>query len=246
MIKQNFYIILFFLLFIILFTLTFTLRYKSCRIEGLGSSNDIIAFEIPNLKKWSFPDSIHWYKPVKSRQYKFSELGFTMPNYKISISFLYTCLEGAGFWRNILRFSNKEDGSDGSPEGRAPGLWIWPVTGPYTDPNKLHFRVPTNSSWNDGLDTINLPLGVTMLITLVIDQNTIYFYKDNILVSTSNFNGIKPRSYNTSFFVNADGDIGGKVLIKNLTFYDGALSQEDINNMYDKLDGNKGTSDSEC
>ena len=62
MIKQNFYIILFFLLFIILFTLTFTLRYKSCRIEGLGSSNDIIAFEIPNLKKWSFPDSIHWYK----------------------------------------------------------------------------------------------------------------------------------------------------------------------------------------
>jgi hypothetical protein len=232
MIKQNFYIILFFLLFIILAALS----YKSFNIEGLGGSNDIIAFDIPNLKKWSFPDSVNWYKLVKSRQYKFSELGFTMPNNKLSISFLYTCLEGAGWWRNILRFSNNADGSDGV-DGRNPGLWVWPVTGPHVDPNKLHFRVSSNSSWNDGLDTINLPLGVTMLITFVIDQNTIYFYKDNILVSTSYFNNLKPRSYNTSFFVNADGDIGGKVLIKNLTFYDGALSQTDINNMYDTLNG---------
>jgi hypothetical protein len=231
MIKQKFYIILFFLIFIILFTLI----YKSYNIEGLGTSNDIIAFDRPNLKKWFFPDSLNWYKLVKSKQYKFSELGFTMPNRKLSISFLYTCLESAGFWRNILRFSDNDGGRDGPPNGRNPGLWVWPVTGPHVDPNKLHFRVSSNSSWNSGLDTINLPLGVTMLITFVIDRNTIYFYKDNILVSTSNFNRLKPRTHKTSFFVNADGDIGGKVLIKNLTFYDGALSQTDINNMYDTL-----------
>jgi hypothetical protein len=153
-----------------------------------------------------------------------------MPNRKLSISFLYTCLESAGFWRNILRFSDNDGGRDGPPNGRNPGLWIRPEF-----QNQLHFRVSSNSSWNSGLDTINLPLGVTMLITFVIDRNTIYFYKDNILVSTSNFNRLKPRTHKTSFFVNADGDIGGKVLIKNLTFYDGALSQTDINNMYDTL-----------
>lgn len=236
MIKQKFYIFLFFLLFIIFFTLT----YKSYNIEGLGSSNDIVAFDIPNLKKWYFPDSVNWYRPVKSRQYKFSELGFTMPNDKLSISFLYTCLEGAGWWRNILRFSNKADGSDGAPNGRNPGLWIWP-----NNQNQLHFRIHTNNSWNDGLDTIILPMAVPMLITFVIDQNTIYFYKDNILVSTSNFNGIKPRDYNTNFFVNADGDIGGKVLIKNLTFYNGALTQTDVNNMYDSLNAGKSSQDND-
>jgi len=226
MIKQKFYIILFFLIFIILFTLI----YKSYNIEGLGTSNDIIAFDRPNLKKWFFPDSLNWYKLVKSRQYKFSELGFTMPNSKLSISFLYTCLEGARRWRNILRFSDNDGGLDGPPNGRNPGLWVRPEF-----QNRLHFRVSSNNSSNDGIDTINLPLGITMLITFVIDLNTIYFYKDNILVSTSNFNGLKPRTDKTSFFVNAGGNHGGKVLIKNLTFYDGALSQTDINNMYDTL-----------
>ena len=220
------------------------MAYKSHTIEGLGSSNDMVAFDMPQLRKWSFPDSVNWYKVVKSRKYKFSELGFTMPNYKLSISFLYTCLEGVGWWRNILRFSDRDDGADGD-HGRNPGLWIWPVTGPYTDPNKLHFRVHSKNGWNDGFDTTVLPLAVPMLITFVIDQNTVYFYKDNILVYTSNFNGLAPRSYNTCFFVNADGDLGGKVLIKNLTFYDGALSQTDVNNMYDKLDGSKSSQDSE-
>jgi len=226
MIQQKFYIILFFLLFIILFTLT----YKSSNIEGLGTSNDI-TFDSTIFKKWSFPDSEEkWYKPVRSRQYKFSELGFTMPNDKLSISFLYNCLEGAGWWRNILRFSNRAHGSDSDPDGRNPGLWVTP-----NNINQLHFRVSSNDTWNDGFNTIQLPLGLPMLITFVIDKNTIYFYKDNILVSTNNFNRIKPRNYNTSFFVNADGDLGGKILIKNLRFYDDVLSQTDINNIYNTM-----------
>lgn len=240
MTKKNFYIFLFFILLIILFTLT----HQPRTIETLGTSNDIIAFDTPNLKKWSFPDSINWYRPVRSRQYKFSELGFTMPNHIMTISFVYTCLESATVWRNILRFSNKPDGNDGPNDGRMPGLWVWPVTGAYTDPNKLHFRVPTNNSWNDGIDTINLPTGVAMLITFIIERNTIYFYKDNILVSTNNFNDILPRVYDTSFFV-SDSDSGGKILIKNLTFYNGALSQQDINNMYDKLNEGNSSEDSE-
>jgi len=202
-------------------------------MENFAGSVVAPAFDTPTLKKWTFPDSKNtWYKVKKSPLYKFSDLGFTSPNSKMSYSFLYTCLEGVNYWRNIFRFSNREDGSDGT-DGRNPGLWVFPD---YT--NRLHFRVGSNENPNDGLNTIVLPMGTPMLITFVIDENTINFYLNNILAYTGKFNGIKPRNANALFWIN-DSDNDGNLYIKNLTFYDGALTQTDVNNIYDKLEEGK-------
>lgn len=232
MLKKNFFYILFFLLLIIFIALTFRVSIT----ENMGGSSDRLAFNIPTsttIKNWTFPDSINnWYTTKQSQAYKFSNLGFNTSNNKFSVSFLLNILDKHTQWRNIFRFSNKSDGSDGD-QGRNPGLWVWP------NDTRLHFRVQSNATWNDGFDTIPLPTATTKLITFVIDGNTIYFYLDNILSFTGSYNGIQPRKSDTVFYIN-DGCCDGndKIKIKNLTFYDGALTQSDINNMYDALQGN--------
>jgi hypothetical protein len=205
------------------------LKYISTSLEGFAGSNVAPAFDTPTLKKWTFPDSKNtWYKVKRSPLYNFRDLGFTTPNSKISISFLYKGA-GAGNYRNILRFSNKADGSDGS-DGRNPGLWTNP-----NYQNSLHFRVPSVNNWNDGFDTIALPMAIPMLITFVIDGNTINFYLNNILAYTNNFYNLIPRNENATFWISDGMNDDGNIYIKNITFYDGALSQTDVNNIYDNL-----------
>jgi hypothetical protein len=167
--KKN--LLFFITLFLLILIFFYIINYTKSVFENFGGSSDAQAFNIPNIKKWTFPESNNWYKLKKSPLYKFSDLGFTIPNSKLSISFLYTCLQGAGYWRNILRFSNRTDGNDWDPEGRNPGLWVHP-----DNTNRLHFRFATNSSMNDGFDTVILPMGTPMLITFVIDGNTSSFY----------------------------------------------------------------------
>jgi hypothetical protein len=230
MLKSKFYIV-FFLVLIILFALLFRIS----KTEHFGS-NSANAFDMPltnTLKKWTFPQSYNWYKLKKSEPYKFTDIGFTTPNYKISISFLLMILNKHGQWRNIFRFSNKSDGKDGD-DGRVPGLWIWP------NDTKLHFRFKDNNTWNNGIDSDSLPIGITMLITYVIDGNTIYFYLNNVLAYTGNFINVTPRNSNSVFFIN-DGCCDGNTqyAIKNLTFYDGVLTQTDVDKIYDSLESNR-------
>ena len=228
--KKN--LLFFIALFIFIVFFLYIVNYTRTIYESFGGSSDAEAFNIPNMRKWIFPNSANWYAVRRSSLYRFSDLGFTIPNSRLSISFLYTCLQGSGVWRNILRFSNRTDGADGDPEGRNPGLWVWP-----DNTNRLHFRFASNSGWNDGFDTVVLPMGTFMLITFVIDGNTCIFYLNNILAFTGSYNTIRSRNSNTTFWV-SDSD-SPNLFIKNLTFYDGVLSQTDVNNIYDKLQEGK-------
>lgn len=199
-------------------------------IETFGSnSTSALAFETPSLKKWMFETSKNkWYRVVVSSLFQTSALGFTDKNPQFSASFLYTCNSGSNSWRNIFRFSNTTTGADGEPEGRVPGLWL------HNDNlNRFHFRFPTDTDWNDGIDTNDIPFGEVFLVTFVIDGNTVNYYLNDILTQTQTFSNIRSRQNTGTFFI-GDFDSTG-VFIQNLTFYDGALTQTDVNNIYKNL-----------
>jgi len=232
--KYLFLLILFFLIIIIVSV--FSITYKNI-IESFGGSNTADAFNIPSLKKWICPDTTNWFTP-KLKGYKFSDLGFTTPNKVMSVSFLLCIMRSDGNWRQIFRISNKPNGDDigNSGEGRVPGLWIYPVN-PTNNPqtSQLHFRVATDSGNNDGLDpNVFIPMAVPFLITFVINNNNIKFYINNIDTSTQDFKNIRPRNSNATLWI-SDWNGNSNFFIKNFTLYDGALTQNDVNNIYDKL-----------
>jgi hypothetical protein len=231
--KKNFsfYVLLFLFLLVVLFLLNITNV-----LENFGGSSDAAAFDVPTLKKWTLPDSNNWYR-LKPNGYivKFKDLGFTMPNKKLSIVFLYNDLLGSTSWRNLFRFSDVADRPyQGVDTGeRIPSMYVIP-----DGANKFHIRFGTDSGTNDGYDTnILLPMGVPAFIGLVFDDNTFSLYINNILVWSSGYNNIYPRSDKTTLYI---GDnqfpTDGNIYIKNFTLYDGALTQADINKIYDKLE----------
>ena len=73
-----------------------------------------------------------------------------------------------------------------------------------------------------------------MLITFVIDGNTVYYYLNNIQINKGNFDGLKSRT-DSAILKICDSGGNGSILIKNLTFYDGVLTQLDIDNIMDFL-----------
>jgi len=231
-------------LIIIVFIIFFT-KHKNIN-ESFGGSNDSGAFYIPSFKKWSCPDTKVWLTP-KRKSYKFSELGFTAPNKNMSSSFLLCIIRSDPNWRSLFRFSNLPNGDDGG-DGRIPGLWIVPDN-PTNNPqtNNLHFRVSTDSGVNDGLNTdVYIPMAVPFLVTFVINNNNIKCYINNILVTNQDFNNIHPINNNATLWV-GDWDGVQNCFIKNLTFYDGVLSQQDVNSIYNKLEqGVDGVADSPC
>jgi hypothetical protein len=229
--------LLFILFLIIIIVSIFLITYKNI-LEGFGGSNTAAAFEIPSLKKWVCPDTKDWFTP-KLKSYKFSDLGFTTPNKVMSVSFLLCIMRSDVNWREIFRISNKPNGDDigNGGEGRVPGLWIFPAN-PTNNPqtSQLHFRVATDSGINDGLDSnIFIPMAVPFLITYVINNNNIKLYINNINTSNQDFNNIRQRNSNATLWI-ADWNGNSNFFIKNFTLYDGALSQNDVNNIYDKLD----------
>ena len=199
-------------------------------VETFGSnSTSALAFDTPSLKKWMFETSKNkWYRVVVSSLFQTSTLGFTDRNPKFSASFLYTCNSGSTSWRNIFRFSNTTTGADGEPEGRVPGLWLHP-----DNLNRFHLRFPTDSNWNDGIDTNEMPFGEVFLVTFVFDGNTVNYYLNDILTQTQTFTNIRTKQNTGTFFI-GDFDSTG-VFIQNLTFYDGALTQTDVDNIYKNL-----------
>jgi hypothetical protein len=219
-----------FLLFLLIIVILIVKKLFLTCIESFGSdSTSALAFETPSLKKWMFETSRNrWYRVIQSSLFQMSTLGFTDRNPKFSASFLFTCNSGSTSWRNIFRFSNTTTGEDGQPEGRVPGLWI------HNDNlNRFHFRVPTDVNWNDGMDTSDIPFGEVFLVTFVIDGNTINYYLNNILIQTQSFSNIRTRQNTGTFFIGDSNSPG--VFIQNLTFYDGALTQTDVDNIYTNL-----------
>jgi hypothetical protein len=83
------------------------------------------------------------------------------------------------------------------------------------------------------MDTSDIPFGEVFLVTFVIDGNTINYYLNNILIQTQSFSNIRTRQNTGTFFIGDSNSPG--VFIQNLTFYDGALTQSDVDNIYKNL-----------
>ena len=229
--KEN---IIFAIIFLILIIIVYLISgyFKRLLIENFGGSGDYAAFDAPTQKKWKFDESKNWYK-IQQNGYKinFSELGFTIPNSQLSILFLYMNFKGQDYWRNVFRLTNTTKDCC-NPGDRLIAMWIHP-----DKTNNFHIRFTTDTDGNDGMDSgILLPMGTPLFIGLVFDNNIFNLYINSVLSYTGTFNNIAKRDTNTVLqigdeFFKQDGNIH----IKNFTMYDGALTQTDINNVFDKL-----------
>jgi hypothetical protein len=223
---------LFLIIILLIIVSLFYIFFKNIIIENFGSSTDNVAFDIPTLKKWSFEESTNWYKIQKGGYKKnFSELGFTTPNSKLSILFLFTNLKGTDYWRNIFRFTNTSNDCCNKGD-RIPAVWVKPDNN-----NNLWIRFSTDTNGDDGIETgILFPMGVPILIGLIFDANTFTLYYNNIMAYNGTFNNIMARDSNTILQIgDSFYEQDGSIFIKNFTLYDGALTQTDINSIYDKL-----------
>ncbi len=237
--KKKYDKIIYFLLFLlaIFILMKIVLNVNSKTNEGFNNENIELAFNSPPFKKWVLDQSKkNWFKPNQN-EYKipFKDFGFdTNNNTKFSISFLYTGFKGSGEWRNIFRFTDSENpDSDGGMGDRNPALWVYP-----DNTNQFHFRFGTNGNSNDGLDSsILIPFGIPVLVTYVMNDNKISCYINDVLVNSGDFNNVYPRSDKTTLYVSSKNYKSDDIRIKNLTFYDGALTDQDIQIIYNKLQG---------
>ena len=237
-IKKNIFIILFLILVIFIILFLFVKNYKSLGIESFIESNTAAAFAIPTLKKWSFTESDNWYK-VKpkdsSYQIPFKDLGFTMPNSVISISFLFNIVGMSDKWREIFRFNDGTSNDCCNKGDRVPALFIWP-----DNTSKLTIAFSTDTDGNEYITAPTiLPMTTPVLITLVFNDNNFKLYVNNNLSYSGDFNNIYKRSDKAILYIGDNlGNYGadGNILIKNFTVYDGALTDSDVTNIYNKLE----------
>jgi hypothetical protein len=230
-------IFLLFLLLLVILLIIFCLSYKFKIYENFGA-NSAAAFNVTNFTRWTAPVTNEWYSvPLRNSGFRipFRDLRFTMPNSNISIAFLYNSVRNNGAWRNIFRFTNSASGNDDNARGhRNPGLWIIP------NENRFHVRFDTDARFNDGFDTqFQLPLGIPSLIVFVLqNNNTATFYINGIRVFTGTFSNIFQRNDSTTLFIgdNVFGSVDNNLFIKDFTLYNGALTQADVTNIYNRLE----------
>jgi hypothetical protein len=211
---------------------------KSITIEKFVDSTTAAAFSVPTLKKWSFEESSSWYKVLpkgSSYQVPFSDLGFTMPNSVISISFLINIVGGSAAWREVFRFNDGTSRDCCEKGDRIPAFFVWP-----DNTTKFHIRFSTDGDGNDGIDSPTLiPMATPVMITLVFDTNNFKLYINNNISYSGDFNNVFSRTDKTILYIGENFDsygADGNILIKNFTVYDGALSETDVTNMYNKLE----------
>jgi len=229
--KKNFLFLFIVLISVIIFFIFFNTKQKY--YESFGSSSDSAAFLIPSQKKWTFSSSnISWYKITQNGyNIKLNQTGIDVNNQNISVLFLFCSNGGQNYWRNIFHFTNANKDCCNAGD-RIPAMWINPDNG-----NRFHTAVSTNTSANTIIDTSSsLPFGIPVFVGLVIDGNTISLYINNILTFQQNYSRIDKRNDKTTLYI---GDPwykqDGNLYIKNFTLYDGALTQQDINNVYAAL-----------
>jgi hypothetical protein len=204
-------------------------NYISYVSQDYGGGDSIHAFDIPAFKNWHCQVTKNWYK-VSPNGYNipFSQTGLTTPNSVISIAFLYESLANHTNWRNIFRFTDNNE--DINTNSRIPAVFT-----NYNNNNFL-FAYDTNTSINDGFHSIVLPLNKPFLITIVITATTFTYYINKTLYSSYTYGSITGRNANTTLIIGDDlYPCDGNILIKDYTLYDGALSQTDVNNIYNNL-----------
>jgi len=137
-------------------------------------------------------------------------------------------------WRCVFHF-NDGTSRDGYEKGdRIPAFFIYP------DKTQFHIRFSTDGGGNDGMDSPTIiPMGIPILATLVFNGNNFKFYVNNFLSCSGDFNNIYKRTDKTILYIGEHFDYygaDGNILIKNFTVYDGALTDTDVSNMYNKLE----------
>jgi len=235
--KQTIFSILVIILVIIILYVCY--RYSSSyeNFDELGTlytSKMNEAVNLPTLKKWTYSLTNNWHR-LKVNDYSMYLRDMNFTQYEnMSISFFIQINNGSGNWRNVFHFT--QDGNNCCEKGqRIPALWIYP-----DNTTKMHIRFSTDNGGNDGLDTPSMPNATLSffkpyLITLVFNGNNFTFYINKRQVVSKEFNNIYKRNRDTLMYI---GDpwhsANDGILINNFTLYDGALSQDDVNNMVAK------------
>lgn len=219
----NKYIIIF-LLFLCFIFLLYNLFVKS--YEGFNESS------LSNIKKWYFKKSLNWYKIKKGVDViKFSDTGFNIDKPEISIIFLLNNLTGKPYWRNIFHFTNTDHACCEKGD-RVPAMWVSP-----DNTNNFHITVSTEKNGNDWFNTTNnLPFGIPVFIGIVVNDTTIKYYINNSLAMTKQYDStILKRNSSTKLYIGNPWEHADNILIKDFTIYDGALSSDQINEIYSSL-----------
>jgi hypothetical protein len=235
--NMNIYTILLFLVILIVLMflwMNFNNTFETFEVQ------DTSVFDIPNIKNWKFDNANttqkwnSWY-PLKVNDYKksFNDLGFTTPNSKMTIVFMFHCQAGFNQWRNIFHFTNTGDNC--CKEGdRVPAMWVFP-----DGTNKFHIRFSTETGGNDGYDSVVRPM-IPELVSLVFDDDTFTLYINDAMEHTGTYNKIVKREDACQFYIgdpwhSADNNI----FIKNFTLYDGALTATNIRDIYNSMSKGK-------
>lgn len=183
------------------------------------------------LYKWVFPNSVYptWYNNVKNGYtIKMAKTGITLPSNQYSISFMYKLIATHPSWTNVFLITNTNS-ADGGFGGRNPSLWITPGD------TKFHLRFTTSDgNSNNGFDAVdNVPLNTVAFVTFVFNINTVTIYIDGVNITSNTFNGINSILPNATLYIASPNDPTGHVQTQDFTFYDGALTQQQITQIYD-------------
>jgi len=201
-------------------------------IEKFDATRKMNAFDIPKMKKWQFPNSIDTWYHITQGGYSipFKELGFTMPNSKMTIMFLFNCQSREDYWRNIFHFTNS--GKNCCDKGdRIPAMWVYPH---YM--TNYHVRFSTDTWGNDGDDINNeMDKSVPQLITLIFNDNKVVFYLNNVEKVNREHHNIYKRDDKTVLHIGDPWHWNNKLHIKNFTLYDGVLSDTEVKQVYNAL-----------
>lgn len=217
--SKNKTIILVLLFVLVLFLVIYVLmnRYK----EGLTNIT----------KTWKFDQSAKWHT-IKQNGFniKFKDMGFTQYA-NVSFSFLLKIKNVSNNWRNIFHVTNTNN-NWGTPGDRAPAVWIFP-----DNTTRLHMRFSTNVDQNDGLDTSYLPnLYEPVFITMVFNGNNFKHYLNGMLVDSRDYGSIVPRIPDTILYIGDPWHFQDDgIQVRNFTVYEGALTDADINDIYDSV-----------
>ena len=226
---------LIFISIIILFILI--VLYGIQLFEPFLVTSNSTAFLIPSFNKWMCPITDDWVnRVIPSYNIRCRNMGLSNNiNTTISISFLLLATQPSSNWRSIFHFTN--GGNCCSVGQRIPALFIT------LNNNNIHWTCDSTEQGNNHgyFGTINW--GIPSLITVVISNNSeyiiIYQNKNKIVTRQLHF---QPRNPNTILYLGDDPtlvhDTSNTVFIKNFTVFDGALSDTEVNNIYDALGTN--------
>lgn len=131
-------------------------------------------------------------------------------------------------YTNIFHITNNNENM-GSSGSRVPGIWLWPNSTKFMICNDIQQQ---NNAYFSSTDvTLNTPT----LITITWNNQTVTYYNNGVAQATQSWNSPFILADSTANFYLRDIWYVNNVnnfQIKNFSFYNYALSQPDISNIY--------------